>query len=154
MDIDSYPSVVRNRLWRKVSRERTSLPRYVTVTNQRPKARDPIEQADRRCYLNYALAESTWLSAGHQGNQRSPGGMAAGSGTGGISAGSWIAGISEGSVTVGIAEGNWTAGMSLGSWTAGTSAGKGNGGMLAGSGRSGSGRTEKLDGSGIVGGAG
>jgi hypothetical protein len=107
-----------------------------------------------RCCLNYALAESTWLSADHQGDQRSPGGMSAGSGTGGISAGSWIAGISEGSVTVGIAEGNWTAGMSLGSWTAGTSAGKGNGGMLAGSGRSGSGRTEKLDGSGIVGGAG
>jgi len=44
--------------------------------------------------------------------------------------------------------------MSLGSWTAGTSAGKGNGGMLAGSGRSGSGKTEILDGSGIVGGAG
>ena len=112
-----------------------------------------IGRADRRCYSNHALAESTWLSAGHQGDQRSPGGMSAGSGTGGISAGSWIAGISEGSVTVGIAEGNWTAGMSLGSWTAWTSAGKGSGGMLAGSGRLGSGRTEILDGSGIVGGA-
>jgi hypothetical protein len=45
--------------------ERSSLLRYVKVTNQCPKARDPIERADRRCYLNYALAEPTWLSAGH-----------------------------------------------------------------------------------------
>ena len=128
--------------------------RHVTVTNHSPKVRDLIGRADHCYYSNHALAESTWLIAGHQGDQRSPGGMSAGSGTGGISAGSWIAGTSEGSVTVGIAEGNWTAGMSLGSWTAGTSAGKGNGGMLAGSGRLGSGRTEILDGSGIVGGAG
>ena len=60
--------------------------------------------------------------------------------------------MSAGSGTGGIAEGNWTAGMSLDSWTAGTSAGERR--MLAGSGRSGSGRTEILDGSGIVGGAG
>src|SRR6476661_5026397 len=45
-----YPLDVRNRLWRTVSREISSLLRYVTVTNRSPEARHLIERADHRCY--------------------------------------------------------------------------------------------------------